>query len=296
MFIDGDRVLSHRDCGFVCRIQRLNAQLIQHSLRRCKGFYLKLQAVEFSLQTKAHGLYFKFYKWYVTRRPPQLKEFLMDPITLVIATRNPGKTSEIRDLLKGFPIKIKNLEDFGPIPVVEEDGRTFEENAYKKASFTSRVLGLPALADDSGLVVAALGGAPGVYSARYAGEKASDDDRCRKLLQEMKGVSARQAAFECVISIAVPTGPALTYEARCEGRIAETARGTNGFGYDPVFYYPPLDNTFAQLSREEKSRVSHRGKALAELKREFDSVMIWIRQHMPVVETFCAAGPRLEKS
>ncbi|MEJ2165842.1 MAG: XTP/dITP diphosphatase [Desulfobacterales bacterium] len=207
-------------------------------------------------------------------------------ITLVIATRNPGKTSEIRDMLADFPITIKNLEDFGPIPPVEEDGDTFDDNAYKKASFVSKVLGLPALADDSGLVVEALGGAPGVYSARYAGDNATDEQRYTRLLKEMKGKTNRKAAFECVISIAVPPGPALTYEARCEGLIAEKPFGTNGFGYDPVFYYPPLKKTFGQLTREEKSRVSHRGKALQELKAEFDKVLIWIDQHMPVQERF----------
>ena len=107
--------------------------------------------------------------------------------TLVIATRNAGKTTEIRDLLKSFPLEIKNLNDFGPIPEVEEDGETFEENAYKKASFAARVLGLPALADDSGLVVEALGGRPGVYSARYAGASATDSDRCVRLMEEMAG-------------------------------------------------------------------------------------------------------------
>jgi len=104
------------------------------------------------------------------------------PLTLVIATKNRGKIAEISALLKSFPVVIKNLDDFGPIPPVEEDGNTFDENAYKKASFTARVLGLPALADDSGLVVDALGGAPGVLSARFAGENASDEQRCRKLL------------------------------------------------------------------------------------------------------------------
>jgi XTP/dITP diphosphohydrolase len=203
-------------------------------------------------------------------------------MTLVIATRNPGKTAEIRDLLADFPINIKNLEEFGPIPPVEEDGDTFDDNAYKKASFVSRVLGLPALADDSGLVVEALGGAPGVYSARYAGDNATDEQRFTKLLEEMKGQTNRKAAFECVISIAVPPGPALTYEARCEGLIAEKPAGKNGFGYDPVFYYPPFKKTFGQLTREEKSRVSHRGKALRELKEEFDKVLTWIDQHMPV--------------
>ena len=201
-------------------------------------------------------------------------------IPLVIATHNKGKTAEIEDLLKEFPVDIKNMEDFGPIPPVEEDGETFDENAYKKASFTSRVLGLPALADDSGLRVEALNGAPGVHSARYAGENATDAERCAKLLKEMEGHSNRKAAFECVISIAVPTGAALTYEARCEGRIASEPAGTNGFGYDSIFFYPPHQKTFAQLSREEKSRVSHRGKALSELRDEFDKVLVWIRQHM----------------
>ncbi len=210
-------------------------------------------------------------------------------ITLVIATRNTGKTSEIRDLLKGFPINIKNLDDFGPIPQVEEDGNTFDENAYKKASFTAKILGLPALADDSGLLVEALGGAPGIHSARYAGENATDEQRRAKLLQEMEGKTDRRAAFECVISIAVPTGPALTYEARCEGLITTEPAGSNGFGYDPVFYYPPLKKTFAELTMQEKSHVSHRGKALRELRDEFDKVLIWIDQNMPVQLKFQCA-------
>lgn len=200
---------------------------------------------------------------------------------LVIASRNKGKTAEIRDLLSGFPVTVKDLDDFGPIPEVEEDGQTFDENAYKKASFTARVLGHPALADDSGLVVEALNGAPGVFSARYAGPDATNEERYRKLLREMEGVTHRNAAFECVISIAVPTGPALTYEGRCEGRIAESPAGTNGFGYDPVFFYPPLKKTFAELTREEKGRVSHRGKALTEVRNEFGSIIKWIEIHMP---------------
>jgi XTP/dITP diphosphohydrolase len=209
---------------------------------------------------------------------------MKESTTLVIATRNKGKTAEIKDLLKGFPVDIKNLDDFGPIPPLKEDGNTFDENAYQKASFAARILGLPALADDSGLLVEALDGAPGIHSARYAGENATDEQRYLKLLEEMKGKSNRNAAFECVISIAVPTGPALTYVARCQGLITERPAGSNGFGYDPIFFYPPLNKTFAQLTREEKSRVSHRGKAFAELKDEFDKVLIWIRQHMPVQE------------
>ncbi len=214
-----------------------------------------------------------------------------DLMTLVIATTNPGKSDEIRDMLKNYPVNIKSLADFGPTPPVVEDGETFDDNAYKKASFISKILGLPALADDSGLVVDALDGAPGVFSARYAGENATDEQRYIKLLNEMKGKTNRQAAFECVISIAVPSGPALTYEARCEGLIAQAPSGKYGFGYDPVFYYPPLKKTFAQMTREEKGRVSHRGKALQELREEFDKVLIWIEQNMPVPERFgCQHG------
>jgi XTP/dITP diphosphohydrolase len=212
------------------------------------------------------------------------------PIVLVLATRNAGKTAEIRDLLKGFPVEICNLDDFGPIPEIEEDGTTFEENAYKKAHFAARILGLPALADDSGLVVDALDGAPGVHSARYAGENLSDADRWEKLLQAMEGQTRRGAFFECVISIAVPEGPALTYEGRCEGRITEKPTGANGFGYDPIFFHPPSNKTFAEMTIAEKGAVSHRGRALHELQMEFDKVIIWIRQHMPaVIRTGCVS-------
>ena len=202
-------------------------------------------------------------------------------VTLVIATKNKGKIFEINDLLRGFPVSLKSLDDFGPIPEVEESGKTFDENAHKKASFTARILGMPCLADDSGLVIEALGGAPGVHSARYAGKNATDEQKCVKLMHAMQGITDRRAAFECVVSIAVPTGPALTYEARCEGLIAEQPAGSNGFGYDPIFYFPPFKKTFAELTTKEKSSVSHRGKAFMELKNEFDKVLIWIRQHMP---------------
>jgi XTP/dITP diphosphohydrolase len=211
--------------------------------------------------------------------------------TLVIATRNPGKTREIKQLLSGFAVTIKNLDDFGPIPEIEEDGETFDENAYKKASFASRVLGVPALADDSGLCVNALDSKPGVHSARFAGPDATDAEKCRKLLEMMENAQDRSAAFVCVISIAVPTGAALTYEGRCEGEILREPAGENGFGYDPVFYYPPLKKSFAQLPAEEKNRVSHRGKALAEVREEFDKVLKWIDLQMPVAEKFvCQPG------
>lgn len=209
---------------------------------------------------------------------------------LVLATRNRGKTGEIRDMLKGFPVEIKNLDDFGPIPEIEEDGDTFDENAYKKAAFAARVLGYPAMADDSGLLVEALDGRPGVRSARYAGEDATDEMNVRKLIQELKEVESkgleknRNAAFECVISIAVPTGAALTYQGRCEGIIVDEPEGENGFGYDPLFFYPDYKKTFAELSMEEKSHVSHRGKALKEIAEEFDKILEWIDINMPQFE------------
>jgi XTP/dITP diphosphohydrolase len=215
------------------------------------------------------------------------------PFILVLATRNAGKTAEIRELLKNHPVEIRNLDDFGPIPAIVEDGSTFEANAYKKASLTAAYLGFPALADDSGLCVEALDGAPGIYSARYAGEQADDARRCQKLLQELGDAENRRARFECVLSLAVPTGPALTYESSCEGIITRQPTGSNGFGYDPIFYFPELGRTFAELTTEEKSRVSHRGKALQELSAEFDKVLKWIERHMPPPQTFdCTGGCR----
>lgn len=199
---------------------------------------------------------------------------------LVLATRNQGKISEFKELLSGFEIEIKSLKDFGPIPPVVEDGETFEDNAYKKAHFTAKVLGFPSLADDSGLRVEVLGGMPGVHSARYAGEDATDEDNNRKLLEAMEGAPNRKASFECIITIAVPRGPALIYEGRCDGEIACELRGQNGFGYDPLFYYPPLKKTFAEMSTAAKNRVSHRGKAMAELQSEFDKVLFWLRQRL----------------
>lgn len=213
------------------------------------------------------------------------------PVVLVLATRNKGKTEEIRALLKGHPVELKNLDDFGPIPEVIEDGDTFDDNAYKKASFTARVLGYPAIADDSGLSVAALSGRPGVYSARYAGEDADDAANNAKLLQELEGVADRSAAFECVISIAVPTGPALTYEGRCEGVIAEAPSGDGGFGYDPLFYVPDMGKTFAELTMEEKGEISHRGKALQEVSSEMEKILTWLEIHSPVQQRFeCQGG------
>ncbi len=199
---------------------------------------------------------------------------------LVIATKNQNKLAEFREILKDSKIEIKSLDDFGPIPEVIEDGATFDDNAYKKAHHTARVLGLPAIADDSGLVVDALGGSPGVYSARYAGENATDSENCAKLLRELSGKKDRKAHFSCVLSIAVPSGPALTYEGRCDGIILDEPRGNSGFGYDPLFYFEEYGKSFAELSMQEKNKVSHRGRALEEVKSEITMIIKWLEQRL----------------
>lgn len=199
---------------------------------------------------------------------------------LVIATKNQNKLAEFKEIMKDSNIDIKSLADFGPIPEVIEDGDTFDQNAYKKAHHTARILGLPAIADDSGLVVGTLGGEPGVYSARYAGPGATDEENCTKLLTALKGQKNRKAHFSCVLSIAVPSGPALTYENRCDGIILESPKGKSGFGYDPVFYFEEYGKTFAELSPEEKNSVSHRGKALKEVKTELTMIKKWLEQRL----------------
>lgn len=199
---------------------------------------------------------------------------------IVLATTNKHKVSEFQEMLKGYNIELRSLADFGPIPEAVEDGETFDDNAYKKAHHTAKILGIPAIADDSGLCVDGLDGRPGVYSARYAGDNATDADNCSKLLQEMEGVEDRSARFHCVISIAVPSGPALTYEGSCDGVILREKRGSSGFGYDPLFYFEEFGKSFAELSMEEKNRVSHRGKALAELREELPKVITWLNQRL----------------
>ena len=199
---------------------------------------------------------------------------------IVLATRNQGKVREFREILADFPFDIRSLNDFGPLPEVEEDGETFDDNAYKKAVFVAKALGLPAIADDSGLVVEALGGAPGVRSARYAGPQATDADNIAKLLRDMAGQTDRRAAFHCVISIAVPSGPALTYEGRCEGEILDAPRGVSGFGYDPIFYSPTLGKTFAEAGMAEKNKISHRGRAMAQMAAEFAQILKWLNQRL----------------
>jgi XTP/dITP diphosphohydrolase len=221
------------------------------------------------------------------RRSKPLKQII------VIATTNKGKTREIRELLSDIPVEIKNLDDFGPIPEVIEDGDTFDDNAYKKAAFTAKVLGYPAMADDSGLCVEALDGAPGIYSARYAGENATDADNVTKMLKALNNEENRNASFKCVISIAVPTGAALTYEGECKGVLTKEPVGENGFGYDPLFFYPDLDKTFAQLTIAEKGKISHRGKALQQVSKEMDKIVDWIDINMPQFERVECLGKKL---
>ncbi|MGV8079917.1 MAG: XTP/dITP diphosphatase [Syntrophales bacterium] len=182
---------------------------------------------------------------------------------VVFASRNRGKIREIRALLEGLPISLRSLDDFPDAPEVAEDGDSFLANARKKALAIARHTGCAALADDSGLTVAALSGAPGVLSARYAGDDADDAGNIRKLLREMKDVpeEGRSAAFRCVLVLCEADGSCESFEGAWEGRIAEKPDGDGGFGYDPVFYLPDLGKTVARLSLEEKNRLSHRARA-----------------------------------
>ena len=188
---------------------------------------------------------------------------------LLVATNNPGKVHEYDDLLAGLQLDLCGLAEVGLDAEVEETGQTFAENALLKAQTYCRASRLLTLADDSGLEVAALGGAPGVYSARYAGQGASDADRYRKLLAALEGVpwEKRAARFRCVIALARPDGHIETFSGRCDGVIAFEPKGTNGFGFDPVFYMPEHGCTMAELPEERKNQISHRARAAA-LARE----------------------------
>jgi XTP/dITP diphosphohydrolase len=190
------------------------------------------------------------------------------PQEVVIATRNPGKLREIKAILSSLPLKFLSLEDFPDLPEVVEDGATFAENAGKKARTIADFTGRPAIADDSGLAVDALQGRPGVFSSRYAGENATDGDRCQKLLEEMASIpeGKRQARFVCAMAVARPEGRMEVVEGECSGWITLTPRGKHGFGYDPIFFVPQFGKTMAELEPEEKNRVSHRARALEKLK------------------------------
>ena len=187
---------------------------------------------------------------------------------LLVASTNSKKLKELQGLLEGLLIQFLSLKDFPGIQDVEEDGKTFKENAEKKALGFARQTGCLTLADDSGLTVDYLKGAPGVYSARFAGPKKDDLKNCQKVLALLKGVPAekRTAAFRCAVALATPTRVLSVVEESVCGRIADKMHGTGGFGYDPLFYYPEFDKTFAEVSPAKKHSVSHRGKALQRVK------------------------------
>lgn len=180
----------------------------------------------------------------------------------ILATHNPGKLRGMAAILSQYGVEVVSPADVGITVDVEETGTTFAENAMLKAKAICAAADLPAIADDSGLCVDALNGGPGVYSARYGGEGLDDKGRYTLLLQNMRGQTTRAAHFACAIACAFPNGDELTAEGRCDGTIAFAPMGEGGFGYDPVFFVPEKAKTFGQLTAEEKSAISHRGKAL----------------------------------
>ncbi|HPC86343.1 MAG TPA: XTP/dITP diphosphatase [Smithellaceae bacterium] len=187
---------------------------------------------------------------------------------IVLATKNEGKVREIAQMMKGTGVELVSLNHFEALPEIVEDGATYLENALKKARTVSEYLGETVLADDSGLRVDALKGEPGVYSARYAGENATDEENNAKLLGKLKEVPTekRTASFFCALVLYRPEGIYHSFEAEWRGRIIDEGRGTNGFGYDPIFLDPRLGKTAAELPPEIKNRVSHRGQAFAKFK------------------------------
>lgn len=187
---------------------------------------------------------------------------------IVIATKNPGKAKEFQEMFAPLGYQVKTLLDYPEIPDVEETGQTFQENALLKAKEIANQLNCPVIADDSGLAIDALGGRPGVYSARYAGEPKNDERNIQKVLEELKDVpdNERTAHFICVLAVVVPGREPLLFEGRCDGVILREKRGENGFGYDPIFYVSERGKTMAEMTPAEKHSVSHRGKALAKFK------------------------------
>ena len=188
---------------------------------------------------------------------------------IVLATRNRHKIIELTDMLRGTGIVIAGLDAFPGCPEVIEDGTSFEENALKKARAAAGYTGRVALADDSGLEVDFLGGMPGIYSARYAGEQGNDRKNNEKLLRELEAVppEKRGAQFRCVIAIAAPDGRQQVAEGICRGMVITRPQGAQGFGYDPIFLYEPLGLTFSEMDAEQKNSISHRSRALRELKK-----------------------------
>ena len=194
---------------------------------------------------------------------------------IVLATRNRHKGAEVAALLGGLGLTIRTLDEFPHVPEVVEDGATCEANAVKKAREVAAATGLPAVADDTGLEVDALGGRPGVYAARYAGEQATYEDNCRKLIDELSGVPyvKRTARFITVAVLAFPSNGVRVKAGELRGMITEAPAGSKGFGYDPVFFVPELGRTLAELSTEEKNRVSHRAKAFAQVRKLLQEII-----------------------
>lgn len=200
-------------------------------------------------------------------------ELLEADKTIMIATGNPGKAKEFEKMFAEAGYQIKTLKDYPDLPDVKETGKTFEENARLKAETIANILQMPVLADDSGLEVDELGGLPGIYSARFAGEHKSDGSNNAKLLYELTDVpdEKRGAQFHCTLVFAAPKKQSLVVEAKWRGRIGRIPRGDNGFGYDPLFIVEGMDKTAAELSNEEKNHLSHRGQALAKLQKEWQN-------------------------
>ncbi|MBM7096544.1 MULTISPECIES: XTP/dITP diphosphatase [Alteribacter] len=194
--------------------------------------------------------------------------------TVLIATKNQGKVREFEAFFAEKNIQVKSLLDMEEPDDVIEDGETFEDNAVKKAEAIGKANGIPVIADDSGLEVDALNGAPGVYSARYAGSEKSDEANNEKLLRELEGVQEenRTARFVCALAVYLPGNRCHVVRGTCEGRIAFEKRGEHGFGYDPLFYVPELGKMMAELSREEKNQISHRANAMKKLEADWDTL------------------------
>ncbi len=191
---------------------------------------------------------------------------------IFLATGNKHKIKEIEKIFKMDNVEILSINDGIEIPEVEEDGLTFEENSKKKALEIAKFTNMITIADDSGLCVDALDGAPGVYSARYAGEHGNDFDNNKKLVRELQGVENRKARFVCVITLAKPTGETYSFRGEVEGDIVDTPAGTDGFGYDPHFFMKEYGKTFAEIP-EIKNKISHRAKALDKLKENLDEIL-----------------------
>lgn len=194
---------------------------------------------------------------------------------IIVATKNRGKARDFIGMFERLGLTVKTLNDYEEIEDVEETGTTFEENAVIKAETVAKRLGRIVIADDSGLIVDALNGEPGIYSARYAGEQKDDEENIDKVLQKLKGVpdNERTARYYCALALAFPDGRTKTVNGTCEGVILYERRGNNGFGYDPIFYMSELDKTMAEITLEEKNQISHRAKAMRKLKDILPSLL-----------------------